>query len=376
MKITCISASRVPSSTANSIQVMKVCQALAQLGHAVTLLAPGPGGSSWEEMAAHYGLVTPFQVEWVPAHPSLRRYDFCWSAVQKAQTAGADVLYVWPLQAAVFGLLKGFPLLLELHGEPEGMFGPLLYRLFLTLPGKKRFLPITQALADYLERAYHRLFVPGELVIAPNGIDLDRFCDLPEPADARRALGFEDRLSAGYTGHLYPGRGMGLLVELAKRYPAVQFLWVGGRPEDVGAWRGRLAAEKIDNVIMTGFVENRRLPLYQAAAEILLMPYEKRIAGSSGGNSADYCSPMKMFEYMGCGRAIISSDLPVIHEVLNDENAILCPPEQVDRWAQALGALLADPIRREDLGRRARQDVEAYSWQKRAEKALAGFYGG
>ena len=40
MKIACIAASQVPSSTANSLQVMKVCQALAQLGHRVQLLLP------------------------------------------------------------------------------------------------------------------------------------------------------------------------------------------------------------------------------------------------------------------------------------------------------------------------------------------------
>ena len=41
MRIVCISAAQIPSDTANSIQVMKVCQAFVQLGHDVTLLVPG-----------------------------------------------------------------------------------------------------------------------------------------------------------------------------------------------------------------------------------------------------------------------------------------------------------------------------------------------
>jgi glycosyltransferase involved in cell wall biosynthesis len=79
---------------------------------------------------------------------------------------------------------------------------------------------------------------------------------------------------------------------------------------------------------------------------------------------------MKMFEYIACGRAILSSDLPVLHEVLNEKNAIFCQPEDVESWARALQLLLDDPGLRERLGQQAAQDVISYSWKARAEKAL------
>jgi glycosyltransferase involved in cell wall biosynthesis len=387
MNIACVSVSQIPSSTANSIQAMKACQALAQLGHAVTLLAPVARTGSpsytpqWEALASHYGLETPFAVEWLPAHPRLKRYDFSLAAVRRARASGADLLYVWPPQAAVLGLLGGFPVILELHGVPEGRYGPAVFNLFLKLrpagkrgaAGHKRLLAITQALVDLLERQYRFRFAPGEVMVSPNGVDLERYQDLPSPAEARCALGLPEALTIGYTGHLYAGRGMGLLVELARRFPQVSFLWVGGLPEDVSAWRERLAAKQIGNVTLAGFVENSRLPLYQAAADLLLMPYERQIAGSSGGNSAAYASPMKMFEYMACGRAIVSSDLPVIREVLNESNAVLCPPEEAGAWCQALESLIAEPERRERLARRAWKDVQRYTWLERARKALEGF---
>ena len=374
MRIACISASRVPSRAANSIQVMKVCQALAQLGHQVCLLVPGNTPIPWDQLADHYGLETPFEVEWLPAQARLKRYDFAWRAVNRAQAQRADVVYVWPLQAGVTALLRGLPVLLEMHGEPEGRLGPTLFRFFLRLRGKKRLLPITHALTAHLERIYRHTFSPGEVVIGPNGVDLRRYEGLPDLAEARRMLGLPEITTAGYTGHLYPGRGIGLLVELARRYPHVHFLWVGGRPEDEETWRRELASQSLANVSLTGFVPNSRLPLYQAAADILLMPYERAIAGSSGGNSADYCSPMKMFEYMACGRAILSSDLPVLREVLNESNAVLCPPEDTEAWDVAFGALLDNSVQRQALGCRARQDVTAYTWQARACKALEGFW--
>ncbi len=252
-------------------------------------------------------------------------------------------------------------------------FGPTLFRLFLRLSGRKRLLPITQALVELLRPAYRAGPDRNRHSHRPQWRRPGRFELLPPPEDARKQRRLPERLTVGYTGHLYPGRGMDLLVELAARFPALQFLWVGGREADVDRWRQRLRQDQIDNVTLTGFVPNRELPGYQAAMDILLMPYERVIEGSGGGNSADYCSPMKMFEYLAAGRAIISSDLPVLHEVLNDDLAVFCPPEEPDPWAAALEELVLDPARRRALGDRARQAAAAYTWQARALTSLAGF---
>ena len=375
MKIACISASQIPSGTANSIQAMKACQAMAQLGHTVRLFAPGtPQQADWSALAQHYGLFTPFEVTWLRAHPRWKRYDFAWSAVQQAGKWGADLLYAWPLQAALAGLLadRSRPVLLEMHGPAEGHLGPLLLRRFMRQPGRRRLLPITQALADMLAQQAGRDFTPGECVLVPNGVDLERFQDLPDPQEARRLLALPEGLTAGYTGHLYAGRGIGLLEQLAQHFPQLNFLWVGGRSEDVTAWRSRLNSKGLSNVTLTGFVENQRLPLFQAAADVLLMPYERAIAGSSGGDSAAYASPMKMFEYMACQRPILSSDLPVVREVINERNAVLCPPDDLPSWSQALAGLLADAGLRQRLAHQAWQDVQAYTWEQRARRALEG----
>ncbi len=373
MKIACISVSEVPSSKANSIQVLKACQALAQLGHAVELIVPGENTLTWEQLRHDYGLQHPFQVTWLPANPRWRHYDFALGAVSQARRESADLIYTWSLQAAVVALLQSLPVLVEMHGPPEGRWGPWLFRAFLSLPGRKRILPITQALVHLLEQGYPKRFAPEMAVVSPNGVDLRRYQNLPDPMQARRSLKLPEQVTAGYTGHLYPGRGINLLVELARRFPEVQFLWVGGRPEDVARWQSNLSAEEISNVCLVGHVENERLPYFQAAAEILLMPYERVITGSSGGNSAAYCSPMKMFEYMACGRAILSSDLAVIREVLNETNSRLCPPEDASAWSDAMTTLLADASLRKRLGDHARQDVQALTWEQRARNALSGF---
>jgi glycosyltransferase involved in cell wall biosynthesis len=127
------------------------------------------------------------------------------------------------------------------------------------------------------------------------------------------------------------------------------------------------------NVTMTGFVEHSHIPLYQAAADILLMPYGRSISASSGQDIAETINPMKMFEYMASGRAIVSADLPVIREVLNEKNAVFCEPGNVNGWRFVIESLLADEVHRKALGAQARKDAERYTWTERAGRILNGF---
>jgi glycosyltransferase involved in cell wall biosynthesis len=358
------------------MQVMKVCQALRQLGHDVTLWVPGDEAHAWAELQNWYGLTTPFEIHWIKGNLRWRRYDLALAAVQQAILAKADVVYTWMFQAAVIGLGRRLPVILEVHDRPRGRTGPLLLQLFLRLPGKKRLLPITHALRRILAQEFNAQLPDDQVVIAPMGVDLERFANLPDPASARRQFRLPERLTAVYAGHFYAGRGLNLLKSLAQAHPEVQFLWVGGRAEAVEEWRQRLQEQGISNVTLTGFIPNQDLPRYLAAGEILLMPYERTIAVSGGGNTADVCSPMKLFEYLAAGRCILSSDLPVFHEVLNEKNAVFCPPDDARAWRLAFGALAEDPARRDQLAAQARRDAAQYAWKTRAERTLADFFQG
>ena len=154
--------------------------------------------------------------------------------------------------------------------------------------------------------------------------------------------------------------------------PDIHFVWAGGEPSTVASWRAILEQAGVKNVRLMGFVPNERLPLVQAACDVLLMPYERKISGSSGGDTAQFASPMKQFEYLASGRAILASDLPVFREVLNDRNAILLPPEDVAAWHKALNQLTADDNRRNSLAEQARKDAVQYDWRTRGQRILEG----
>ncbi len=397
MNIVAIAGSTIPSDTANSIQVMKACSALVQLGHNLTLIVPDNRKSNVIDLKSHYGLQAEFPIEWLA---STNRRLFTWQAVRRARELKPDLLYTWFPQSAVFGLLYNLPVVLEIHIQPTGLFGPLWHRVFANLRGKKRLVSITRALVNIFEHNYNMRLKPNEVVIAPNGVDLERFSSLPDPVTARRQLGLREAPTVMCTGHLYAGRGAELFLALAKSLPHAHFVWVGGRTQDIASWKQRAEAQNISNITFTGFVPNNNLPLYQAASDILLMPYSRSIMGSSGAaDSASVASPMKMFEYMAAGRAIVTADLPVIREVLNEKNAVFCMPSEsigsrvdpsesrgayrdhqeignlelvISNWRLEIERLLSDEARRVELGNQARKDVEGYTWLAREERVLDG----
>ncbi len=401
MKIALITNSRIPSLTANSIQAMKVAQALIQLGHDVRMFAPAETEPvSQAILNTHYGVRFSPPLELLPSISGLKRLDFIVHAQRAARTFGADLIYTWLPQSAALGLWMKYPVVLEMHADVTGLMGAWWLRQFWNARGRKRMAVTTSALRKALERSTNLKLENEAVIVAPNGVELERYENLPSPQEARRQLNLPDAQTVGFTGHIYQGRGAELLFELAKQMPRVHFLWVGGTPELVSFWRSKLAQERIVNVTMTGFVEHSRISLYQAAADVLLMPYSRSIAASSGQDIAEVINPMKMFEYMAAGRAIVCAELPVIREVLNEGNAVFVESSggrvvlsgaersrrtyrdhtlgelensRIGDWRLAIELLLDDESRRLALGAQARKDVEKFSWVEREERVVGDF---
>ena len=80
----------------------------------------------------------------------------------------------------------------------------------------------------------------------------------------------------------------------------------------------------------------------------------------------------KIFEYMGASKAIISSDLPVLREVLKDgDNCLVVPPSELEAWNGALRRLMEEVGLKEELGEKAKERlVENYTWKIRAKHIL------
>jgi len=229
VRIACIATSAVPSRTANSIQLMKACAALAEIGQDVALWVPGkPPAGGAAEACEFYGVRAPLGIRWLRSLRSLRGYDFCARACLAGRRWGAELFYVWPYQAAALCSTLGWPVLVEVHDRPYGRMGPALFRRTLRGRGLRRLLVTTEALRAWLEAEFKRPLAPPLALVAPNAAELADPPDRLSPSDWRSLLGLPEIFTAGYTGHLYAGRGLELLLGLARHLPEAQFLWVGG----------------------------------------------------------------------------------------------------------------------------------------------------
>lgn len=368
-----LSTAFVPSSTANGLQVMKMCQAFRQEEYDIRLVAPIYAGR--EEDATEYiwkqcGLSTMFSMTTIPVRAGGRgiRYDI--QAIMNAKKGEAALVYTRSLRCAVLAALFGLRVVVEVHDVPGGRWGPRYMRFILSSRRTAAMVVITEALRKELAvRFGDSCGCP--IVVAPDGVDFDRFRDLPAPPDARRKLGLGgEGFVAGYAGSFYAGRGVELVLSLAKRFPEGRFLIIGGPPDLAKELEHGTRDLKLDNVLFPGIVPNAEIPSYLAACDVLLMPYQKSVSVSGGGDTARWMSPMKMFEYLASGRLILSSDLPVLREVLNEENAVLCPPGDVDAWEVALRKAASDSAWRSRLGQRAREDAKRYDWRERVKRIM------
>jgi glycosyltransferase involved in cell wall biosynthesis len=385
MKIAYLSSASVPSTSANSLQVMKMCQAFSQEGHEVHLILPPadetrtdesggeyPAPASGEiplpeSVIRQYGLTSGFVAHRVKLLPLLGRRGLAWAEADEAARIAPDLVYTRGVDIAWAIAQHGFPVMLEVHQPPAGRLGPLYFRQII---GRRnvRLAVISNALGDNLRRAYPALH-GRDLLIVPDAVDTDQYRSLPSPARARAQLKLAvKKFTAGYFGSLVAGRGVELICELAGKHPDVEFLMLGGNPEEVEAWKTRTAVAR--NIRWLGHVPNAEVPLYQAACDVLLMPYQREVTIRGKGNTAEIMSPMKLYEYMAAGRVILSSDLPALRVMLNEENSVLLPPEDAGRWADALAKLRRNPESRKRIAARARADVRPFSWRSRVKRIM------
>ncbi len=94
--------------------------------------------------------------------------------------------------------------------------------------------------------------------------------------------------------------------------------------------------------------------------------------GGKGGLGKTTFSAATARHFASRGRhtLIISSDLPVLQEVLTPQNAILVPADDLQAWEDAIRRMQADPEERRRLAQQARSDAEHYTWERRASRIL------
>jgi len=371
MRIAYLSESAIPSREANSVHVMKMCQAFAKQGHEVTLYSR-VGMEPVSDWHAHYGVRPSFEIIRC-RQPRWRRAGkvvYGWRVARAmAQRPRSDLLY----GRQAFGLAAsarfGIPIVLEVHGLASGLPLRLTHRWLMRQPNFVRLVVITEALKRDVLSLFPWL-APEQVRVAPDG------ADLPDPGPVAMDLAFRGRpdcLQVGYLGQLFRGKGMEVIVPLAQRLPDVDFHVAGGTPEDLAFWKQKCSS--ISNLKLHGYIAPGQTEAFRGAMDVLLAPTQPWVGKAGGGGDlARWISPIKIFEYMASRKPVVASDLPVLREVLSDGvNALLVQPDDPEAWVGAIQRLGKDDRLREALADRAYQDLAThYTWEQRAASVLQG----
>lgn len=364
MRICYLSNSALPGEQANGVHVVNMCAALASLGHDVTLCAwRGREGIESKEVGDWYGASHDFRLAWLgDAKGKFASMISGWSL--PGQAGSHDLVIGRNLFACWAAGRRGHRVIFETHTPWQhlSLLKRLLLRDLFRRPGFRGAVVISRPIQISLVR--HNVLAPELILIAPDAANEPLELG-PAPLRAKKG-----RLSVGYLGHLYNGRGIEIIVALAEKLPQLDFHVVGGTKGSIAEWTAKTT--HINNLVFHGFVPPARTAAYRAACDILLAPYQKSVEIHGGLETSAWMSPLKLFEYMAAGKAIICSDLPVLHEVMkHDSNCLLCPPDDVSAWKNALMALAASPELRKRLGYAAKNEFKQhYTWRRRAERIL------
>jgi glycosyltransferase involved in cell wall biosynthesis len=338
-----------------SVRVSELVRALAREGARVVALVSGVArGAARPEPGA---TVEPLPGPSFPGTLAAERRRTDWIA-RRLERFGAQALYERLADGSAAGSRAaaslGIPHFVEIDAplkaeprrrrglhEPDGAAG--LEREVLARA--ERVLAVSSPLARHaLRRGAHRVEVFG------GAVAMDRH----PPRTRRRAA----RPVAVFTGRVRRRHGIEAVATAWRLMGnAAPVLVVAGDAGEAAPLLERAGA------VLLGPIPHCQVPAVLAEADIGLAPYARE--------APDWFSPLKVFEYMAAGLAVVTGDLPATRELVSGEHALLVPCGDPEALAAAVAGLTVDAPFRERMGSNARTLVaEEHTWRHRARRLI------
>jgi len=378
MRLLYLANMRLPTEKAHGLQVMKMCEAFAGLGHEVTLAVPWRFGRLEDDPYEYYDVEKSFRIVRIfslDLIPHLGAVGFFIQVSTFALSSFVYALFARPAlvygrdEVALWGItFLGLKTLWEVHTRKLNWFARSLLSRADTL------VTISGGLKDLLMKAGANA---EKILVAHDGVDITKYAT-PFDRDTWR-LGKEIPLEAkviGYVGAIHTmGTGKGV-EELIAIFPKVlerepdAFLLLTGMPEKdrvaVLSLCGA-AGVPVDRVrVDTDLRQKEVIPYFRAAdVHVMNFPFTEHYAY--------YMSPLKMFSYMASGVPIITTDLPSVREVLSGEEAEFIPPGDSEALLDALLRVLAGGEQFRAKAHAAELLARRYTWEERARQILTFF---
>jgi glycosyltransferase involved in cell wall biosynthesis len=362
---------RFPGEKAASLFAAKSAEAFARAGLEVIVLVPHRKGIDSQTAYHYFGVPQNFSIVEIPTvaiWPIFKKISF-WLSYRsfsngvatylKSHVGPDDIIYsneTLPLLAAS---AVSSNLFYEMHDFPESKFA--LFKYFLSKV--KWMLVHTQWKVERVKKDFS--VSAQQILYEPNAVEVSAFHVLISTSEARKTLDLPlDKKIVVYTGHLYGWKGVDTLAQAAKFLPDVFLIvFVGGTDADVIKFKETYG--KSDRILIVGHKPHKDIPLWQKAADVLVLPNTAREK-----ISAYYTSPMKLFEYMASGKPIVVSDIPSIREIVDEQSAFLVKPDDAEALARGIRLATTDVRAASVRADKAQEIVAEHTWDKRAGRII------
>ena len=211
----------------------------------------------------------------------------------------------------------------------------------------------------------HKLDFARTAVVC-NGADVDKF--KPRPLDPGLAgrFGLDGGPVLGFIGSMSAWHGITNLLNIVKvivaKYPKTKFLLVGsggGQEKQIRSYLDKY--QLTPYVIQTGYVAHAQIPEYLQLMDVVLAPYPNL--------PFFYYSPVKVFEYMAAGKAVVTTRIGQLARIIRDGwDGVLCPPGDFDSFTEAISGLVENPEVARHMGENARETIiQQHTWRHKAQ---------
>lgn len=382
MKVNVLTGGHIPSLFAHSFNVMKMAQAFYQLSNEVEVVSSfNLPDLFWQfrikDLWAHYGIDKNIKVKFIK---SLTLCTFSWrisnskifckKAAQYAVESKLDLAYCRSYLIPYYCVKLGINTVIETH--TTNYDHPDLKKIY-TIAQEDNFKALI-TINEKIKKEHIKRGIPEEkILVLEDGVDLEQFDLLDDRYYWRKELKLPvEKKIVMYCGHLYEDKGIEHILLAAQRFQTkkdIGFVLVGGRNKEIKKWKRYIIKNRINNVHFTGFVNNLDVPKYLKAADVLVMPYKTDMKIKV--MDIHTTSPLKLFEYMASKRPIISTNIPTIAKVLeNNQSALLAEPNNIAQLSEYIHKLINDDGSAKRLAGNAYKLCRKFEWKERARLIL------
>ncbi|CAN2045905.1 putative Glycosyltransferase subfamily 4-like N-terminal domain-containing protein [Candidatus Magnetomoraceae bacterium gMMP-13] len=205
-----------------------------------------------------------------------------------------------------------------------------------------------------------------KIIVQPNGCDLDLpsvdishiiNTKLMEQLDRKTIICFLGRLLLWYN----LDKLIEIIAELQNNYPDIVLMIIGDGAEKERLLRCVDEFNQNKNIIFTGRVSHQEAMSLIAHCDLCVIPATN-----------EWTSPVKLFEYMGMGKAVVAPDIKSISSVMSDGvHGRLFKQDDFVEFKKCLATLIKDTKLRETMGQNGRKHIKNnYTWDHVAERII------